>query len=127
MASTQTCANCGQPLDANDKFCRQCGLPTLRQAEAQKRIPTSPPDTGEMKRALDATPESPLVLRPFLRLEPELEPIEDETPEETTGSVVRVTSPTQATRMASTTLLMVVAIFILAVAGMVLLILALKS
>ncbi len=107
----------------NDKFCRQCGLPTLRQAEAQKRIPTSPPDTGEMKRALDATPE-PL---PFLRLEPELEPVEDETPEETTSSVVHVTSPTQATRMASTTLLMVVVIFILAVAGVVLLIIALKT
>lgn len=123
MSSAQTCANCGQPLDANDKFCRQCGLPTLRQAEAQKRIPTSPPDTGEMKRALDATPE-PL---PFLRLEPELETMEEEMPEETTGSVLRVTSPTQATRMASLTLLMVVAIVILAVAGMVLLVLALKS
>jgi len=123
IPAVQTCANCGQPLDANDKFCRQCGLPTLRQAEAQKRIPTSPPDTGEMKRALDATPE-PL---PFLRLEPELETLGDETPEETTSSVLRVTSPTQATRMASLTLLMVVVIVILAVAGMVLLVLALKS
>src|SRR5678816_2973954 len=112
MESAQTCANCGQPLDANDKFCRQCGLPTLRQAEAQKRIPTSPPDTGEMKRALDAMPE-PL---PFLRLEPEFEPVEEALPEETTGSVIRVTSPTQATRMASTTLLLVVVIFILAIA-----------
>jgi hypothetical protein len=123
MEPAQTCANCGQPLDANDKFCRQCGLPTLRQAEAQKRVPTSPPDTGEMKRALDATPE-PL---PFLRLEPEFEPGEDEIPEDTTSSVVRATSPTQAMRMASSTLLLVVVIFILAVAGMVLLILALKS
>src|ERR1051325_6530132 len=100
MTSTQTCANCGQPLDPNDKFCRQCGLPTLRQAEAQKRVPTSPPDTGEMQRALDATPDSSLELRPFLRTEPEFESIEDETPEETTSSVLRATSPTQAVRMA---------------------------
>lgn len=123
MNSTQTCANCGQPLDVNDKFCRQCGLPTLRQAEAQKRVPVSPPDTGEMKRALDAVPE-PL---PFLRMESEFEPLEEELPEETTSSVIRATSPTQATRLAGSTLLMVVVIVILALAGVALIVIALKS
>jgi len=122
MSSTQTCANCGQPLDANDKFCRQCGLPTLRQAEAQKRIPVPPPDTGEFKRALDAVPEP----QPFLRTEPEFEPLEDEPPEETTGSLVRATSPTQAMRLASSTLLMVGVIFILAVVGILLIVVAMR-
>ena len=114
------CENCGQRLYPTDKFCRECGLPTVRLAQAQKRVP-APPDTGEMQRALDAMPDP----RPFARQEPEPEEA-DEPPEATTGSVVRATNPTFAFRMASSTLLMVGVVIALAAAGIVLLVLAFR-
>jgi hypothetical protein len=116
-ASRPTCANCGQPLDAADKFCRECGLPTMRHAAERKRVPAAPPDTGELRRALNVQPEP----RPFAR---EAEP---PPPPETTGDVVRATSPTQAVQMASSTLVMLFGLMlVLAVAGVILLIVALR-
>jgi len=134
------CANCGQRLDPADKFCRECGLPTMRRAAERQRIPAAPPDTGEMKRALNAVPDP----QPFMRLEagpedtervaPPVAPSADgpltraDTPPETTGDVLRATSPTQAVQMASSTLLMLIGLMVvLAVAGAVLLIVALRG
>jgi hypothetical protein len=105
-------------LDANDKFCRECGLPTMRHAAERKRVPAAPPDTGEMRRALNAQPEP----APFARSDDEPTP-----PPETTGDVVRATSPTQAVQMASSTVLMLIALMVvLAVAGAILLAVALR-
>lgn len=117
QAPRLACANCGQPLDAADKFCRECGLPTMRHAGERKRVPAAPPDTGELRRALNAQPEP----RPFER---EAEPA---SPPETTGDVVRATSPTQAVQMAGSTLAMLFGLMlVLAVAGVILLIVALR-
>ncbi len=120
------CENCGHRLDAADKFCRECGLPTVRRAEAHSQIRGLSPDTGEMQRALDAVPE-PL---PFLREDPPdlPEPLKAEPPSEplATSDVVRVTNPTFVSQLASSTALMVVVIAILAIAGVVLLVLALR-
>ncbi len=113
------CANCGQPLDPSDKFCRECGLPTLRRAEAQAQVPTLTPDTDELKRALDPTLEP----RPFVR-----EEVEPTTPAEPlhTSEVVRATNPTFITNLASSTALMVGLIIVLTLAGMTLIVLALR-
>ncbi len=116
-----TCANCGQPLDAADKFCRECGLPTPRRAEVMQRQTQQPPDTQELKRAVDTRPEP----RPFVRTEPE-EAAQAEKPVDTTGSVVQATSPTFATSMATSTLIMVGVILLFAIGGAVLLFLAFK-
>jgi hypothetical protein len=127
------CANCGQPLDVNDKFCRECGLPTVRHAVERQAVKVEPPDTREMKRALEV-PEP----KPFVRVEPEpfdsddLPGLPPDTlttpavllPPETTGDVVRATSPTQVTRMATSTLVMLGLIAVLAIAGVVLIVLA---
>ena len=115
-----TCANCGRRLDVSDKFCRDCGLPTVHRLEAQLRAPAPPPDTAELKRALDVAPDP----APFLRAEPEMEaePAEPDS----TSAVVRATSPTHATRMAASTLVMVALIVVFAAAGVVLLVLALR-
>jgi hypothetical protein len=115
------CANCGHRLDPADKFCRECGLPTPRHGQAQK-LAAAPPDTAELKRAFVVEPE----LKPFARPEPEAETGPGEAEELTTGSVVRATNPTFAANLASSTLLMVAVIVLLAVAGMVLLVLAFK-
>ena len=116
-----TCANCGQRLELADKFCRECGLPTPRRAEVmQRQAPVPPPDTQEMKRALDARPEP----RPFIRQEPEEAAPEQEV--DTTGSVVQATSPTFAASLAASTLITVVAILLLAAGGVVFLILAFR-
>ena len=122
QASELTCANCSQRLDASDKFCRECGLPTMRQAQKQKQVPALPPDTSEMRRALDAVPDP----RPFARVEPE--PMSDAAAEgeDTTGDVVQVTNPTLAFQMASSTLLMVGVMVVLAIAGVIFLVLAFK-
>lgn len=135
------CANCGQRLDPADKFCRECGLPTMRRAAERQRIPAAPPDTGEMKRALNAVPDP----QPFMRLEAEPEATErvappvappadgpltqaGTPPPETTGDVLRATSPTQVVQMASSTLLMLIGLMVvLALAGAVLLIVALRG
>ena len=111
------CGRCGQPLDANDKFCRECGLPTLRHAELQRAVPSAPPDTAEFRRAMDLAAEP----RPFLRsgmTEP------GPNAELTTGGVVKVTNPTFAFRMAGSTLLMVGLIVFLLGLGVFLLVMA---
>jgi hypothetical protein len=115
-----TCSNCGQPLDVTDRFCRECGLPTVRQAEAQRQAAAVPLDTAEMKRALDIAPEP----KPFTREEEPDAAAEDA--EDSTGSVVKATSPTQAMRLAIPTAIMITAIMFLAGVGVVLLIMALK-
>jgi len=119
--SELTCANCGRRLDLADKFCRDCGLPTTHHAQAQK-LAATPPDTGELKRAFAVETE----LKPFARPEPEVEPEAEETENLTTGSVVRATNPTFAANLASSTLLMVVVIVLLAIAGLVFLFLAFR-
>ncbi|OGO49940.1 MAG: hypothetical protein A2W37_14435 [Chloroflexi bacterium RBG_16_63_12] len=119
--SELTCANCSRRLDPTDKFCRDCGLPTTHHAQAQK-LAATPPDTGELKRAFAVETE----LKPFARPEPEVEPEAEETENLTTGSVVRATNPTFAANLASSTLLMVVVIVLLAIAGLVFLFLAFR-
>jgi hypothetical protein len=127
------CANCGQRLTTNDKFCRQCGLPTLQQAQAQKRIPSPPPDTGELERALEAQPDP----RPFLRAESneaELQALLATEVDEATGSepltttdMVNATNPTLAVQKATLVLGMIAVLAIIAaLAGVVLLALALR-
>ena len=117
-----TCANCGRHLDSADKFCRECGLPTPRRAEQiREQAPVPPPDTQELQRALDVKPEP----RPFVREEPEEEK-PDEQDADTTGSVVQATSPTFAASMATSTLVMIGLILILAIGGAVLLFFAFR-
>jgi hypothetical protein len=113
-APAQTCANCGQPLDPADKFCRECGLPTMRHASDRKRVPAAPPDTGEMRRALN------------VQADPPPSASAPTPPPQTTGDVIKATSPTQAVQMASSTLLMIGLIVLLALAGIALLVLALQ-
>jgi hypothetical protein len=121
--SSRSCANCHRALDATDNFCRECGLPTLRQAEALRAVPTHAHGTSEPRPGLDVVPDP----QPFVR------PAVDSTRpvatngELTTGGVVRVTSPTQATQMAISTVLMVLLIVGLVVAGVVLLVLAFQA
>ena len=117
------CANCGRQLDPSDKFCRDCGLPTMRQAQRQKQIPALPPDTGEMKRALNAVVPEP---KPFLRAEPLPEPEELLDEPETTSDVLKATSPTQTTQMATATTVMLVMIVIFAIMAVVFLVLAFR-
>ena len=123
QAPELTCANCGRPLDAADKFCRECGLPTPRQAQTQKQVPALPPDTGEMQRALDAVPDP----TPFARVESAPAAGPPEGGEATTSSVVRATSPTFAFQMASSTLVMLGVFVVLAVLGIVFLVLAVRQ
>lgn len=126
--SALACANCRHPLDPTDKFCRECGLPTLRQAETQRAVPAAPPpDTQELRRALDAVPDpqpfsregAVLAARPHDGLGGE--------GDLTTGGVIRATNPTQAARMAATTVIMVGLILVFAAAGVVLLVLAFRG
>ena len=126
MADTELfCENCKQRLDPTDKFCRECGLPTLRRAETQAQVLAAPPpDTGEMQRALDAVPDP----RPFLRPASETDaPVPERTAEHlTTSDVVRATNPTFAAKLASSTTLMVGVMILLAVAGVFFLVLAFR-
>jgi hypothetical protein len=121
-AAELRCANCQHRLDPTDKFCRECGLPTLHRAHTQRAVPSPPPDTAEFRRAMDVAADP----RPFIRETPAsgqgVEPVES--PDLTTGSVVRVTNPTQAAQMAASTLVMVGLIVVLAVVGVGLLVLA---
>lgn len=110
--SPLVCTRCAQPLDATDNFCRQCGLPTNRAPAP----PPTPPDTQELKRAFDIPPDP----RPFERAPAEATP-----PPDSTGQVMRATSPTHMTQLAGSTALMIGLIVLLAVAGVVLLGLAL--
>lgn len=127
MADTELfCENCKHRLDPTDKFCRECGLPTLRRAQTQAQVLAAPrPDTDEMRRALDAVPDP----RPFLRPAPETDaaPMAESTAEHlTTSDVVRATNPTFAARMASSTALMIGVMIVLAVAGILFLVLAFR-
>jgi hypothetical protein len=128
QSAEATCANCGRPLDPNDKFCRECGLPTPRNP-ARPRVPVAPPDTAELKRAVNAVPDPQPFTRvepePELDAEPELEATEAAPPpagaRDTTGSAVRATSPTFAMQSASVAMVMLVVIVLMAIAGMILL------
>jgi hypothetical protein len=124
-AGVLRCANCHHALDPTDKFCRECGLPTLHRAQAQRAMPAAPPDTDEFKRMMEVEADP----RPFVRSSTGEIPTAEASGEAdlTTGSVVRVTNPTQAAQMAASTLLMVGLIVVLAVIGVVLLVLAFQS
>ncbi len=113
------CGSCGQPLDTTDKFCRECGLPTLRRAEILRAVPTAPPDAAEFRRAMDHAPDP----APFLRAEPEA----GGSTELHTSEVLKVTSPTFATQLAGSTLLMVGLMVFLMGLGALLLVLAIRG
>ena len=117
------CGSCGQALDATDKFCRECGLPTLRRAELQRAVPTAPPDAAEFKRAMEHAPDP----QPFLRAAPGVPAEASGSPELTTGGVLKATSPTFAFQMAGSTLLMVGLIIFLLGMGVLLLVLAIRG
>ncbi len=120
------CANCGQQLDAHDKFCRECGLPTMRHAAERKQVQVEPPDTAELQRALNVVPDP----RPFVRAEPEPEALDEAgptPPPQNTRELLRATSPTQTMRMAGSTLVMIGLIAVLVVAGVALLAMALQG
>ena len=122
MAEEQLfCENCHQRLDPTDKFCRQCGLPTVRQAQAQKRVPGLPPDTIELQRNFDVQPDP----TPFLRAgrEAASDP-EAQTQTPTTGTVLRATNPTHAFQASAVTIIMVGLIIFMVLAGAALLVLA---
>ncbi len=119
MASSATipCANCGHPLDATDKFCRECGLPSAGPARPRP-VPGPPPDTDELKRALNVMPEP----RPFVRSE-----ADDDLPDpESTSDVVHGTSPAHSVQMATSTLVMIGLIVVLTIGGVVFLVLAVR-
>lgn len=117
------CENCHQRLDLTDKFCRQCGLPTVRQAQAQKFVPDFPPDTAELQRNFEVQPDP----TPFLRTGGDIATDQDKaTQTPTTGSILRATSPTHAVASASTTIIMVGLIVFMVLAGAALLLLAFR-
>jgi hypothetical protein len=117
------CGRCEQHLDPTDKFCRECGLPTLHHAALQRAVPTTPPDTAEFKRAMDLAPDP----QPFLRAAGEPLPEPNASGELTTSGVLKVTSPTFAFNLAASTLLMVGLIIALVGVGVVLLIMAFRG
>ncbi len=57
MGSELQCSNCNSHLDATDKFCRECGLPTVHRAETQRMAAASLPNVAELKRAMDIMPD----------------------------------------------------------------------
>lgn len=117
------CGSCGRALDATDKFCRECGLPTVRRAELQRSTPTAPPDAAEFRRAMDHAPD----VQPFLRAAPGAPSETANSTELTTSGVLKVTSPTFAFQMAGSTLLMVGLIIFLLGLGVLLLVLAFRG
>ena len=118
------CASCGRPLDATDKFCRECGLPTLHRAAMHSAVPTAPPDAAEFRRAMDVPPDP----QPFLRSGTGGElPEPGASADLTTSSVLKVTSPTFATQMAGSTLIMVGLVIFLLGLGVLLLVLAFRG
>jgi hypothetical protein len=122
MVTDLQCANCNQRLDPTDKFCRECGLPTVHRSETQRQAAATPPNAEEMKRAMDVAADP----RPFERPVEQTEAMPPMRPELTTGSVVKVTSPTFAAQMAGSTLLMVGLIVVLVVIGIGMIVLALR-
>ncbi len=119
----QQCASCHHALDATDRFCRECGLPTLLQAQTVRAVPTHAPGMPEPRRGLDVVPDPP----PFVRHAADATHPLEESGELTTGGVVRVTSPTMATQMAISTVMMVALIAMFVVVGVVLLVLAFRT
>jgi len=117
------CASCHHPLDATDKFCRECGLPTLLKAQTQRAVPTHAPGVAPARAGLEVLPDPPPFVRPAAD---STRPVEA-SGELTTGGVVRVTSPTMATQMAFSTVIMVVVIVALVAAGVTLLVLAFRT
>jgi hypothetical protein len=122
-SSGPACANCRQPLDATDKYCRECGLPTLRQATAQRAVPTHAPGMPVARLGLEVMPDP----QPFVRHAGDATRPVEASGELTTGGVVRVTSPTMVTQMGLSTVLMVGLIVLLAVGGVILLVLAFRG
>ena len=122
MSTELRCSNCDNRLDATDKFCRECGLPTVHRAETQRLAASQPPNVAELKRAMDvAADPAPFAAAPDPRgraggAQPAL----------TTGGVVKVTSPTFAMQSAASTLIMVGLIAVLVVVGIALIVLAMK-
>src|SRR5205085_7775845 len=105
-----------------ERCCRECGLPTLLPAQTERAGPTYAPGTAGPRPGLEVVPDP----QPFLRPASDpTRPVESKT-ELTTGSVLRVTSPTMATQMAWSTVMMVGLIVIFAVVGVVLLVMAVK-
>ena len=122
MISELQCANCNRQLDPTDKFCRECGLPTVHRSETQRQAAEQPPNVAELKRAMDVAADP----APFQRAGDPRMGDSGNGPELTTGGVVKVTSPTFAAQMASSTLLMVGILVVLLVVGVALIVLALK-
>ena len=122
MSTDLRCANCDQHLDVTDKFCRECGLPTVHRAETQRLAAAAPPNADEMKRAMDVQPGTTNFAQPVDTAQNQ----RTAGPDLTTGSVVKVTSPTFAAQMAGSTTLMVGLIVVLGLVGLVLIVLALK-
>ena len=122
MSAELRCSNCDNRLDPTDKFCRECGLPTVHRAEAQRLAAAEPPNVAELKRAMDVSADP----APFAAAPGQQERGPGYGPELTTGGVVRVTSPTFATQLAASTLIMVGLIVVLVVVGIVLIVLALR-
>ena len=116
------CANCNNRLDPTDKYCRECGLPTVHRSETQRMAAASPPNVAELKRAMDVAADP----APFARSADESTQALAAAPELTTGSVVKLTNPTFAAQMAGSTLLMVGLIVVLVVIGLALIVLALR-
>jgi hypothetical protein len=122
MSAELRCSNCNNRLDPTDKFCRECGLPTVHRAEAQRRAAEEPPNAAELRRAMDvAADPTPFAGGPGMR-----SATEGAQPELTTGGVLKVTSPTFATQLAASTLIMVGVIVVLVVVGIALIVLALR-
>ncbi|MCC7359159.1 MAG: zinc ribbon domain-containing protein [Anaerolineales bacterium] len=115
------CANCHHALDATDKFCRECGLPTLRQAEAVRAVPQHSP--GLPSAVTEQAPDP----QPFVRSATDATSPSEPEAELTTSGLVRVTSPTLATQMALSTVVMVVLILAFMAAGITLLVLAFRG
>ena len=122
MSADLRCSNCDNQLDPTDKFCRECGLPTVHRSEAQRLAAAEPPNVAELKRAMDVAADP----TPFAGTPGPPQAASNGQPELTTGGVVRVTSPTFAARLAGSTLIMVGLIVVLVVVGIVMIVLALK-
>jgi hypothetical protein len=122
MISDLQCSNCNRPLDPTDKFCRECGLPTVHRAETQRQAAAQPPNVAELKQAMDVAADP----TPFGRPAEGTGRAGNTGPELTTSGVIRVTSPTFAAKMAGSTVLMVGVIAVLLVIGVALIVLAVK-
>jgi len=122
MISELQCSNCNRPLDPTDKFCRECGLPTVHRSETQRLAAAQPPNVAELKRAMDvAVDQTSFERGPDQRARGANMP-----PELTTGGVIKVTNPTFAAQMAGSTALMVGILVVLLVVGVALIVLALR-